>query len=154
MFPNFYIWKVLISLKSKFLSFWFFFNDLVTLHFLWTAKWFYWFVQWLHSKICRTQSRQEKLKDVKPCEENMQDDLPPRRGREPCLVTVPSHYVRQYKWPLSQLKVQWQFHLHSFSFHQFLPYFWCPHLAVQECDCLFNFLLFSETFQYTTAPSC
>lgn len=65
---------------------------------------------------------QEKIKDVIPsCKENMQDILLPERGTQPCLVTVPSHYIRQYKWPLSQLKVtNWQLHLHIFQMHFYI----------------------------------
>ena len=53
---------------------------------------------------------QEKLvKDLIPCKESMQDLPSPRKmkkGTGSCVVVVPSRYVRQYKWPLSQLKVR------------------------------------------------
>ena len=61
--------------------------------------------------IANSSSRfvpQEKVTDVTPCKESMEDLLPPRQketGAGSCVVVVPSRYVRQYKWPLSQLKV-------------------------------------------------
>jgi hypothetical protein len=65
----------------------------------------------VESTIANSNARfvpQEKVKDVIPCKESMQDLFPPRqkeRGTGSCVVVVPSRYVRQYKWPLSQLKV-------------------------------------------------
>lgn len=54
-------------------------------------------------------SKEEVIRPFVPCKENMRDDIPSRQGTEEgtddCVVMAPAHYVRQYKWPHSQLKV-------------------------------------------------
>lgn len=54
-------------------------------------------------------SKEEVIRPFVPCKENMRDDIPSRQGTEEgtddCVVMAPPHYVRQYKWPHSQLKV-------------------------------------------------
>ncbi|KAG0581759.1 hypothetical protein KC19_3G006600 [Ceratodon purpureus] len=73
----------------------------------------------VETTIAKSNARfvpQEKVKDVIPCKESMQDLLPHRqkeRGTGSCVVVVPSRYVRQYKWPLSQFKSRVQNVPHS-----------------------------------------
>ncbi|XP_024363734.1 probable methyltransferase PMT12 isoform X3 [Physcomitrium patens] len=53
----------------------------------------------------------EKFKEVVPCKDSMQDYIPPRelkQGMKLCVVMVPPHYLRPFKWPQSQNKARVQ----------------------------------------------